>query len=70
MAMAIDGPTTSARSERGSVFRFVGRLFREKRLVPAGGVIFVLFRLCGLAAMRRADKFCLPNHTRGQILLR
>jgi hypothetical protein len=33
MAMEIDVPTTSARSERGSVFRFVGRLFRDKRLV-------------------------------------
>ena len=50
MAMAIDVPTTSARSERGSVFRFVGRLFREKPLGAAGGVIFVLFLLCGLFA--------------------
>ena len=50
MALAIDVPATSARAERGSVVRFVVRLFREKPLGAAGGVIFVLFLLCGLFA--------------------
>jgi len=35
---------------RGELARFVGRLFREKPLGAAGGVIFVLFLLCGIFA--------------------
>jgi peptide/nickel transport system permease protein len=50
MALALDMPTTGARKERNSFIRFVVRLFREKPLGAAGGVVFVLFLLCGLFA--------------------
>ncbi len=50
MALALDMPTTGARKERNGVIRFIVRLFREKPLGAAGGVIFVLFLLCGLFA--------------------
>jgi peptide/nickel transport system permease protein len=50
MALVIDAPAASPRAERNGVIRFVGRLFREKPLGAAGGVIFILFLLCGLFA--------------------
>ena len=50
MALAIDIPAPSARAERSGVIRFVARLFREKPLGAAGGVIFILFLLCGIFA--------------------
>ena len=50
MAMAIDVPAAPVRTGRGSVLRFVVRLFREKPLGAAGGVVFVLFLLCGIFA--------------------
>jgi peptide/nickel transport system permease protein len=50
MALALDMPTTGARKERHGFIRFVVRLFREKPLGAAGGVVFVLFLLCGLFA--------------------
>ena len=50
MTLAIDIPATSARAERNGVIRFVVRLFREKPLGAAGGVIFILFLLCGIFA--------------------
>jgi peptide/nickel transport system permease protein len=40
---------TPPRASSGAL-RFVGRLFREKPLGAAGGVIFVLFLLCGIFA--------------------
>ena len=50
MTLAIDIPTTSGKTERNGILRFVIRLFREKPLGAAGGVIFILFLLCGLFA--------------------
>ena len=50
MTLAIDIPSPSARAERNGVIRFVVRLFREKPLGAAGGVIFILFMLCGIFA--------------------
>src|SRR6195952_6093487 len=50
MTLAIDIPAASARAERHGAIRFIIRLFREKPLGAAGGVIFVLFLLCGLFA--------------------
>ena len=50
MALAIDIPSPSARAERNGVIRFIVRLFREKPLGAAGGVIFILFLLCGIFA--------------------
>jgi peptide/nickel transport system permease protein len=41
---------TAPAPARGEVVRFVGRLFREKPLGAVGGVIFVLFLLCGIFA--------------------
>src|SRR5882672_10423468 len=40
----------AARRAGSGALRFVGRLFREKPLGAAGGVIFVLFLLCGIFA--------------------
>jgi peptide/nickel transport system permease protein len=50
MTLALDIPATGARKQRNSVIRFIVRLFREKPLGAAGGVVFVLFLLCGLFA--------------------
>ena len=50
MTLAIDIPATRPRAERSGVIRFIVRLFREKPLGAAGGVIFILFLLCGLFA--------------------
>jgi peptide/nickel transport system permease protein len=47
MVALADTAPASARSE---VARFLGRLFREKPLGAAGGVIFVLFLFCGIFA--------------------
>jgi peptide/nickel transport system permease protein len=50
MTLAIDVPAVSTGAERNGVIRFVVRLFREKPLGAAGGVIFILFLLCGVFA--------------------
>src|SRR5258708_29981179 len=50
MTLALDMSATRPRAERNGVIRFVVRLFREKPLGAAGGVIFVLFLLCGIFA--------------------
>ncbi len=50
MTLALDIAATRPRAERNGVIRFVVRLFREKPLGAAGGVVFVLFLLCGLFA--------------------
>ena len=50
MALAIDAPATPAGAERSGIVRFLVRLFREKPLGAAGGVIFILFLLCGIFA--------------------
>ena len=50
MTLALDIPATGPRAERNGVIRFVIRLFREKPLGAAGGVVFVLFLFCGLFA--------------------
>src|SRR6185369_2111823 len=50
MTLAIDIPAARARKQRNSVVHFIVRLFREKPLGAAGGVIFVLFLLCGIFA--------------------
>jgi peptide/nickel transport system permease protein len=50
MTLAIDVPAVSTGAERNGVIRFVVRLFREKPLGAAGGVIFILFLLCGIFA--------------------
>lgn len=47
MAIAMD---MVQRKERSSALRFVVRLFREKPLGAAGGVLFLLFLLCGIFA--------------------
>jgi peptide/nickel transport system permease protein len=50
MALVIDIPATPASAERNGIIRFLVRLFREKPLGAAGGVIFILFLLCGIFA--------------------
>ena len=50
MTLAIDIPATRPGAPRHGVIRFVVRLFREKPLGAAGGVVFILFLLCGLFA--------------------
>ena len=50
MALVTDIPVALVRSERSSVVHFLVRLFREKPLGAAGGVIFMLFLLCGIFA--------------------
>ena len=50
MALAIDAPATPAGAERSGFIRFLVRLFREKPLGAAGGVIFILFLFCGIFA--------------------
>jgi peptide/nickel transport system permease protein len=50
MALAVDASATPAHKERSSFARFVVRLFREKPLGAAGGVIFVVFLLSGMFA--------------------
>jgi peptide/nickel transport system permease protein len=50
MAVAAESPTLSRRKSRSPFVHFLGRLFREKPLGAAGGVIFILFLLCGLFA--------------------
>jgi peptide/nickel transport system permease protein len=50
MAIAADSPTLARRKIRSPFMHFLGRLFREKPLGAAGGVVFVLFLLCGIFA--------------------
>jgi peptide/nickel transport system permease protein len=50
MAVAAESPTLSRRKSRSPLVHFLGRLFREKPLGAAGGVVFILFLLCGLFA--------------------
>jgi peptide/nickel transport system permease protein len=50
MALVTDIPVALARSERSGVVHFLVRLFREKPLGAVGGVIFMLFLLCGIFA--------------------
>jgi peptide/nickel transport system permease protein len=50
MALVIDSPASIASTERSGVIRFLVRLFREKPLGAAGGVIFILFLLSGIFA--------------------
>jgi len=38
------------RSPAGPVWRFVGRLLREKPLGAVGGAVFLLFMFCGIFA--------------------
>src|SRR5215213_11956147 len=50
MALVSDIPLVSASRERSTLIHFIVRLFREKPLGAAGGVIFILFLLCGVFA--------------------
>ena len=50
MALVTDIAVIPAGKERSSVIHFLVRLFREKPLGAAGGVIFILFLLCGIFA--------------------
>jgi peptide/nickel transport system permease protein len=50
MALVTDIAVIPAGKERSSVIHFLVRLFREKPLGAAGGVIFILFLLCGMFA--------------------
>jgi peptide/nickel transport system permease protein len=50
MAVAAEPRALARRRSGGPVWHFLGRLFREKPLGAAGGVVFVLFLLCGVFA--------------------
>jgi peptide/nickel transport system permease protein len=50
MAVAAESPTLARRRSRSPLLHFLGRLFREKPLGAAGGVVFILFLLCGIFA--------------------
>jgi len=50
MAVVAEPRPLARRSSRGPVAHFLGRLFREKPLGAAGGVVFILFLLCGIFA--------------------
>jgi peptide/nickel transport system permease protein len=50
MAVVAEPSALARRRSRGPVWQFLGRLFREKPLGAAGGVIFILFLLCGIFA--------------------
>src|SRR5436190_22114950 len=50
MTLALDIPAARPSAQHNGVVRFILRLFREKPLGAAGGVVFVLFLLCGLFA--------------------
>jgi peptide/nickel transport system permease protein len=50
MTLALDVATTGPRAERNGTIHFIVRLFRDKPLGAAGGVVFVLFLFCGLFA--------------------
>ena len=50
MAVAAEPRALARRRGRGPVWQFLGRLFREKPLGAAGGVVFILFLLCGILA--------------------
>ena len=50
MALAIDMPAPRRAPSAAACFALWCRLFREKPLGAAGGVIFVLFLLCGIFA--------------------
>jgi peptide/nickel transport system permease protein len=50
MALALDIPAARPGAQRNVIIRFIIRLFREKPLGAAGGIIFVLFLLCGIFA--------------------
>jgi peptide/nickel transport system permease protein len=49
MAIVAEAPL-ARRKSRSPFTHFLGRLFREKPLGAAGGVIFILFLLCGIFA--------------------
>jgi peptide/nickel transport system permease protein len=50
MAVVAQSQSLARRRGRGLTLAFLGRLFREKPLGAAGGVVFVLFMLCGIFA--------------------
>jgi peptide/nickel transport system permease protein len=50
MAVVAEPRPLARRSRRGPLAHFLGRLFREKPLGAAGGVVFILFLLCGIFA--------------------
>jgi len=50
MAVIAESPTLAGRKSRSPFAHFLGRLFREKPLGAIGGVVFVLFLLCGIFA--------------------
>jgi peptide/nickel transport system permease protein len=50
MAVAAESPVLARRRSRSLFLHFLGRLFREKPLGAAGGVIFVLFLFVGVSA--------------------
>jgi peptide/nickel transport system permease protein len=50
MAVVTQPRAVAQRRRRRPGWHFLGRLFREKPLGAAGGVIFVLFLLCGIFA--------------------
>jgi len=50
MTLALDISPSRRRLADNGIVRFIARLFREKPLGAAGGVIFVLFLLCGVFA--------------------
>ncbi len=50
MTVAAEPRALARRRSRGPIWHFLGRLFREKPLGAAGGVVFILFLLCGLLA--------------------
>jgi peptide/nickel transport system permease protein len=50
MGVAAEPRALARRSSHGPVAHFLGRLFREKPLGAAGGVVFILFLLCGIFA--------------------
>src|SRR5687768_14196649 len=50
MAVVVEPRPLARRQNRGPVAHFFSRLFREKPLGAAGGVVFILFLLCGIFA--------------------
>jgi peptide/nickel transport system permease protein len=50
MAVAAEPRGLARPTSRGPMRHFLGRLFREKPLGAAGGVVFILFLLCGIFA--------------------
>jgi peptide/nickel transport system permease protein len=50
MAVVAESTALARRGSRSPFVHFLGRLFREKPLGAAGGVVFILFLLCGIFA--------------------